>query len=106
MFCIAINPHGGKEARVNAVQPAIESGHVFLPEGAPWLADYIDQWCAFPAGAHDDMVDSSTLALGYLLFSSGAALPTAQPEKEDSWLNGFDDILADTNTLFDPYGAY
>ena len=106
MFCIAINPHGGKEARVNAVQPAIESGHVFLPEGAPWLADYIDQWCAFPAGAHDDMVDSSTQALGYLLFSSGAALPTAQPEKEDSWLNGFDDILADTNTLFDPYGAY
>ena len=67
MFCVPVNPLGGKEARVNAVSPAIESGHVFLPEKAPWLADYVDQWSAFPAGAHDDMVDSSTQALSYLL---------------------------------------
>jgi len=104
MWCIAINPHGGKEARVNAVQPAVESGHVYLPEGEPWLPDYIDQWSAFPAGAHDDMVDSSTQALGYLIFRSGEALPAAKPEEQDGWLGKYDDILADTNTLFDPYG--
>lgn len=105
MFCIAINPHGGKTARVNAVQPAIESGHVFIPEGEPWLADYIDQWCAFPAGAHDDMVDSSTQALGYLLFSSGAELPSGQPQGEAIGLLGrYDDVLLNTEALFDPYG--
>lgn len=104
MFCIAINPKGGKAARVNAVQPAIESGHVFLPEGEPWVADYVDQWCAFPAGAHDDMVDSSTQALGYMLFTSGAALPGKTDEQDEWTLGKYDDVLADSDTLFDPYG--
>lgn len=71
MFCIPVNPRGGKAARVNAVSAAIESGHVYLPEGAAWLGDYLDQWSAFPAGKHDDMVDSSTQALSYLLHSAG-----------------------------------
>ena len=106
MFCIAINPRGGKEARVNAVQPAIESGHVYLPQDAAWVPEYVDQWCAFPAGAHDDMVDSSTQALGYLLYSSGAELPSGKPQEEDAWLGRDDDILADADSLFDPYGLY
>ena len=72
MFCIPVNPLGGKEARVNAVSPAIESGHVYLPQDEPWLAEYVDQWSAFPAGAHDDMVDSSTQALGWLMRMPGA----------------------------------
>ena len=71
MFCIGVNPQGGKTARVNAVSPAIESGHVFLPRGAAWLEEYMDQWSAFPAGKHDDMVDSSTQALSYLFASAG-----------------------------------
>ena len=71
MFCIPVNPRGGKEARVHAVSPAIESGHVFLPRGAPWTAEFVDQFSAFPAGAHDDMVDSTSQALSYLLYSSG-----------------------------------
>lgn len=79
MFCIPVNPMGGKEARVNAVSPAIESGHVYLPEGAPWVVDFVDQFSAFPAGSHDDMVDSSTQALNYMLFSSGQVPVTAQP---------------------------
>lgn len=71
MFCIPVNPKGGKVARVNAVSAAIESGHVYVPEDAPWLSEYLDQWSAFPAGAHDDMVDSSSQALSYLLYSNG-----------------------------------
>ena len=71
MFCVPVNPMGGKLARVNAVSPAIESGHVWLPEGAGWTAEYVDQWSAFPAGAHDDMVDSSTQALQRLLRAAG-----------------------------------
>ncbi len=77
MFCIAVEPKGGKVSRVNAVSPAIESGHVFLPQGEPWLEAFLEQWTAFPASAHDDMVDSSTQALSYLLFSSG------EPERDN-----------------------
>jgi hypothetical protein len=72
---------GGKEARVHAVSPAIESGHVYIPETAPWLEEYLDEWSVFPAGAHDDMVDSSTQALSYLLRFSGYVAPK-QTEEE------------------------
>ena len=68
---IGVNPQGGKSARVNAVSPAIESGHVYLPEGAPWLEDYLRQWSEFPAGKHDDMVDASTQCLHRMIYSSG-----------------------------------
>lgn len=56
-----------KIARVNAVSPAIESGRVLLPERAPWLADFLDEFEAFPNGAHDDIVDSCSQALMALL---------------------------------------
>lgn len=71
MFCIPVEPRGGKAARVHAVSAAIESGHVYLPADAWWLGEFLDQWSAFPAGRHDDMVDSSTQALTYLLHSAG-----------------------------------
>ena len=71
MFCIPIQPLGGKVARVNAVSPAIESGHVFVPEGEVWVEEFLGQWTSFPAGAHDDMVDSGSQALRYLLRADG-----------------------------------
>jgi hypothetical protein len=39
---------------------------VFLPESAPWLADYVDELATFPTGSYDDAVDSTTQALNYL----------------------------------------
>lgn len=68
---LPVNPKGGKVSRVNAVSPAIESGHVFLPEGAPWLEEYLRQWSEFPAGKHDDMVDASSQCLNRMIYSSG-----------------------------------
>lgn len=68
---LPVNPKGGKVARVNAVSPAIESGHVFLPEGAPWLEEYLRQWSEFPAGKHDDMVDATSQCLNRMIYSSG-----------------------------------
>ena len=62
---------GGKVARVNAVSPAIESGHVYLPKGEPWVSTFVDQFTAFPASKNDDMVDSASQALSYLLYASG-----------------------------------
>ena len=96
MFCIPVNPLGGKEARVNAVSPAIESGHVYLPEGAPWVADFVNQFSAFPAGSHDDMVDSATQALHHMLFASGQMAVTPQRNEEAVMTDG---------ALYDVYGG-
>lgn len=57
---IAIKPEGGKEARAAACQPTIEAGNVYLPEGAPYLEDYLTEFTKFPKGSNDDMVDSTT----------------------------------------------
>ncbi len=80
LFCIPVDPRGGKVARVNAVSPAIEAGHVLVPERGGWVEAYLDQWTAFPNGAHDDMVDSSTQALSWLLNASGQV----EGEEEES----------------------
>ena len=102
MFCIPVNPKGGKEARVNAISPAIESGHVFLPEDAPWLDAYIDQFSAFPAGAHDDMVDSTSQALTFLLPASGIPVSrTPNPEIEQT--KSAERAFLDNDTLYDVY---
>lgn len=60
-----------KVTRAFAVTPIIESGRVYLPEGAPWLADYIGSLAAFPNASHDDDVDSTTQALNYLARGGG-----------------------------------
>lgn len=86
LFCIPVTPKGGKVARVHAVSPAIEAGHVYVPEGVPWAEDFLDQWTAFPAGKHDDMVDSASQALSWLLSASGTPI-TAEEEhtSHDLW---------------------
>ncbi len=44
----------------------MECGKVFLPKAAPWLEDYLSVMSTFPAGAHDDDVDSTTQALNFM----------------------------------------
>ena len=103
MFCIPVNPQGGKVARVSAVSPAIESGHVYVPSGAAWLYEFLDQFSAFPAGKHDDMVDSATQAIHYLLHSPGVV-----PEEEKVERSAFDDLaeaILDSDTTYDVYGG-
>ena len=102
MFCIPVSPKGGKEARVNAVSAAIESGHVFLPEGEGWVADFVDQFAAFPAGKHDDMVDSATQALSHLLWASGEP---AWEEGRETEEEGFGDGLFGGAEDYNIYGG-
>lgn len=106
MFCVPVNPKGGKVARVNAVSAAIESGHVYVPAEAPWVSEYLDQWSAFPAAAHDDMVDSSSQALSYLLYANGGfggpALTKAE-RIEEQLLEQEKEIFLD-GTVYDVYG--
>lgn len=61
---------GSKEARAHACSGQFEAGNVFLPEGAWWIDEYIEEWLSFPNGANDDQVDSTTQALIHLNKSS------------------------------------
>src|SRR5271155_5153841 len=56
-------PNGDKVMRLPAQTATIENGFVFLPDEAPWLADYLAEMTAFPAGRHDDQVDSTAQML-------------------------------------------
>ena len=50
--------------RLHAQAATIENGFVFLPEEAPWLADYLAELLAFPAGRDDDQVDFDRAGAG------------------------------------------
>lgn len=65
--CIKINSKtvaSGKMSRVEAGQPSLASGKVFLVEGS-WIAEFIDQCASFPNETHDDMVDVLMYAIDY-----------------------------------------
>lgn len=46
-----------KVTRAHTVTGIIEAGQVFIPDRAPWLADFLQEIANFPRGAHDDIVD-------------------------------------------------
>ncbi len=59
-------PEGDKLMRLHAQTAAMENGFVWLPREAPWLADYLRELTLFPAGRHDDQVDSTAQALAWV----------------------------------------
>lgn len=59
-------PRFDKEARFLAQSARFESGQVYAPKEAPWLANWMEELLAFPNGRHDDQVDSTSQALDYL----------------------------------------
>jgi predicted phage terminase large subunit-like protein len=64
IFVQDFSPGKGQDkiARLNAVSDLFASGHVWFPETA-WAAATVEEILAFPAGEHDDEVDTMTLAL-------------------------------------------
>ena len=72
---IPVQPEGGKEARASALQPSVESGHWLLPEGAPWLDDFITEFAMFPSSAKNDQVDAISQAAIYM--QSGVSVTRA-----------------------------
>ncbi len=59
-------PGTDKILRLHAQTAWFESGFVFLPRSARWLADYVTELTGFPGTKHDDQVDSTTQALCHL----------------------------------------
>jgi predicted phage terminase large subunit-like protein len=64
---VAVGVDRDKISRAVAITATIESGKVYLPNNAPWLADFLAEFSAFPNGAHDDRIDALTLGLNYLI---------------------------------------
>lgn len=75
---VAINPEGGKVARVNAVSAYIEAGNVYLPR-TTWIQDFVEEAASFPKGKHDDQIDAMSQALHRFIYFNGAL---AEEEKK------------------------
>lgn len=69
---VAIPKESDKVSCANAITALIESGRVFLPEGAEWVPDFLITLAQFPNGTHDDDVDALTQGLKYLSQGGGA----------------------------------
>ena len=59
----AVKPERDKVSRMAVVSAKFESGEVFLPRRAPWLADFERELFAFPGVKYDDQCDSVSQAL-------------------------------------------
>jgi predicted phage terminase large subunit-like protein len=69
-----------KISRLNSVSDLFASGRVWSPN-TQWAEEVIDEVASFPAGEHDDYVDSVSLAL--MRFRRGGYIRTLLDEDEE-----------------------
>lgn len=69
-----------KISRVNGISDLFRSGIVWRPE-TRWAEEVAEEFAAFPAGEHDDYVDSGTMAL--MRFREGGFISLESDEKHD-----------------------
>jgi len=79
--CVAWKHHfkglratAGKIARMEAVTPMIEQGKAWIPSKGAWREDWLQEHRSVPSGAHDDQVDTTVMAIDFLLGNSGVAV--------------------------------
>lgn len=58
--CRVYRPKNKKEERAMSASAVFSAKRVFLPEEAPWLNDFRDEFTSFPRAEHDDQVDAIT----------------------------------------------
>jgi predicted phage terminase large subunit-like protein len=56
-----VKPLGSKAERIGVVSAVIEAGNCYLPLGAPWLADFVEELAG--GTKHDDQMDACAYAL-------------------------------------------
>lgn len=62
-----IDPKGlDKLARLYSIQHLFAEGLIYAPTGRPWAEMVINQAAQFPRGKHDDLVDTTSMALKHL----------------------------------------
>jgi predicted phage terminase large subunit-like protein len=65
-----IKPERDKVTRMAIASAMFEAGQVHLPERAPWLTELEAELFSFPAGRHDDQVDSISQMLNHIKSST------------------------------------
>jgi predicted phage terminase large subunit-like protein len=87
---------GGKEARVSAITPWIESGNVWVPRHAEWTNDFVEECASFPNGTYKDQVDAMSQGLAKLVPAIGMDFDpwnaTPDAKRETPKLDGYDDF--------------
>ena len=76
-------PHrgsGDKMARLNSVADIIASGMVWVPQ-TRWAEEVIEEIAGFPFMSHDDLVDSTVMALMRFRQGGFIRLPTDEPDE-------------------------
>ena len=58
-----------KVTRALDVAPQVQAGNVCIPEGSPWLSEFLAEHSAFPNAAHDDIVDPCIDAISDMLIT-------------------------------------
>jgi predicted phage terminase large subunit-like protein len=71
---VAIEPEGGKVARMFACAPEWQAGDWYVSRNAAWSEPLIAQLTGFPNAAHDDMADSITQASIWLQGGSNSMM--------------------------------
>ena len=77
-------PHrgsGDKLARLNAVSDIVASGLCWVPQ-TRWAEEVVEEIAGFPFMSHDDLVDSTVMALMRFRQGGFIRLPTDEPEEE------------------------
>jgi predicted phage terminase large subunit-like protein len=64
---IAINPEGGKTARMFAASPEWQAGDWYVDRNAAWTEPFIEQITMFPNAGHDDMADAMSQCACWLM---------------------------------------
>ena len=77
------NPND-KISRVNSVTDIFASGMVYAPKVKGWAQEVIEECAAFPAGEHDDFVDTVTMAMQR--FRMGGWIGTANDDEDEEYL--------------------
>jgi predicted phage terminase large subunit-like protein len=76
-------PHrgsGNKYARLQSVADIVAAGIVWVPE-TRWAEELVEEIAAFPVGSHDDLVDSTVIAL--MRFRQGGFLQLKSDDEVD-----------------------
>lgn len=74
------NQSNDKLVRLNSVADFFASGRVWAPD-TRWAREVVEEIAAFPAGEHDDYVDTTTQALMRLRTGGFIRLPSDEPDE-------------------------
>jgi phage terminase large subunit-like protein len=75
-------PHrgtGDKLARLNSVSDIVSSGLCWVPQ-TRWAEEVVEEIAGFPFMSHDDLVDSTVMALMRFRQGGFIRLPSDEPE--------------------------